>query len=91
MRQETAETIALQALGWLAEEELLGAFLGASGAALQDVPARAQEPEFLAAVLDFLLMEEARVRRFCAARGLACEAPMQARGRLPGGEQVNWT
>jgi len=92
MSQEAAETFGLQALAWLAEnEELLPVFMGASGASVSDLRARAAEPEFLVSVLDFLMMDDAWIVEFCAAYGHACEAPMQARQSLPGGGEVHWT
>jgi hypothetical protein len=92
MQQETAETIALQALGWLAaQDELLPVFLGATGASEQDLRVRATEPEFLGAVLDFLMMDDAWVVRFCDAQAMKYETPMMARAALPGGAQMSWT
>ncbi|MFD0978311.1 DUF3572 domain-containing protein [Tropicimonas aquimaris] len=92
MKTETAETIGLQALAWLAgNEDLLPVFLGATGASLEDVKARAGEPEFLAAVLDFLTMDDAWVAGFCEAAGLGFDQPMIARQALPGGALPNWT
>ncbi|NUB46308.1 DUF3572 domain-containing protein [Fertoebacter nigrum] len=91
-RQDFAETVALQALAWLASnDDLLPVFLGASGATAADVAAQAGQPEFLASVLDFLLMEDAWVIGFCDAAGLAYTVPMQARAGLPGGEAPHWT
>ncbi|MFC2969845.1 DUF3572 domain-containing protein [Acidimangrovimonas pyrenivorans] len=90
--QDAAETLALRALAWLAgNEELLPVFLGASGASLEELKARAGDPVFLGAVLDFLLMDDRWVVAFCEAEGLDFEAPMRARQALPGGAQVNWT
>ena len=91
-RQENAETIALQALGWLVgNEDLLPVFLGATGASVGDLASSAKQPAFLGSVLDFLVMDDAWVVAFCDAAGLPYQAPMQARAALPGGEQVNWT
>lgn len=82
-----AETVALQALGWLAaNEELLPVFLGASGASIGDLRRGAGDPVFLGAVLDFLLMDDAWITAFCAEARLAPEAPARARAGLPGGE-----
>ncbi len=87
-----AETLALKALGWLVgQDELLPVFLGASGASESDLRARAQDVEFLASVLDFLLMDDTWVMQFCDASGVGYELPMQARAQLPGGAQINWT
>ncbi len=92
MQQESAETIALQALAWLAgDDALLSVFLGATGASELDLRRRAAEPEFLGAVLDFLMMDDAWVVTFCDAQGLKYETPMLARAALPGGQQVSWT
>ncbi len=92
LRQESAETIALQALGWLAgHEELLPTFLATTGAAVGDLAKAAGDPAFLGSVLDFLLLDDAWVMEFCRAHDLRFEVPMQARASLPGGEAINWT
>lgn len=92
MKTEAAETVALQALGWLAgQDELFGQFLGATGASADSVAAAAGRPEFLAAVMDFLLMEDAWVIGFCDAAGLGYGVPMQVRMALPGGQMTHWT
>ena len=89
---EFAETLALQALGWLAgDEDLLPVFLGATGAGIDDLRRGASDPAFLGAVLDFLLMNDAWITSFCDANGLAYDAVQGARAALPGGEQVSWT
>lgn len=91
-RQDQAEDLALQALGWLAEDpELTGRFLDASGLAPGDLRGLAQAPEFLAAVLDFVLAEDAHVLALAARTGLAPEAIQRARAALPGGELPHWT
>ncbi|MFV0473929.1 MAG: DUF3572 domain-containing protein [Pikeienuella sp.] len=92
MRQETAEVLALKALGWIvADEDLAGAFLAASGAGAAELRERAGDPEFLGFVLDFLLADEAALLAFCDANGEKPETPMRARAALPGGEMPNWT
>ena len=79
-----AETIALQALGWLVgNDDLLPVFLGATGAA--------HDPEFLGSVLDFIMMDDAWVIEFCDTHSLPYERLAEARGMLPGGEMVHWT
>ncbi|GAA0310605.1 DUF3572 domain-containing protein [Rhodovulum strictum] len=89
---ESADTLALKALGWLAgQDDLLAIFMGATGASGQDLRARADDPEFLASVLDFLLMDDAWVLAFCQAHGLPGEALMRARAALPGGADPHWT
>lgn len=90
--QASAETLGLQALGWLAgQDELFQTFLGATGASAQEAAARATEPEFLAAVLDFLLMDDQWIIGFCDAAGLPYDRPLQARAMLPGGPGPHWT
>lgn len=91
-KQESAQTVALQALGWLAaQDEAFDAFLGASGLGPSDLRDRAAEPEMMGAVLDFLLSDEALLVAFCAEVGLPPETPMQARAALPGGDVPFWT
>jgi hypothetical protein len=90
--QEQAETVAIQALGWMAgNDEVLGQFMGASGASIDDLRAGAGDPAFLGALLDFLMLEDAWVIAFCDAAGLPYDAPMRARAGLPGGAQMHWT
>jgi hypothetical protein len=91
-RQDSAETIALQALSWLAgQEEILPVFLATTGASLTDLSRQAAEPEFLGSVLDFILMDDAWVMAFCQSVSLPYTAPMQARAVLPGGQSLHWT
>lgn len=91
-RQESAETLALQALSWLLEQpNLIGAFLAASGAGQGDLPELAGNPVFLGAVLDFLTEDDARVMAFCDQAGLPYTTPMQARLALPGAQHQHWT
>lgn len=92
LAKHSAEVLALEALGWLvAEEDLLPIFLGSTGAGEAELRARAAEPEFLASVLDFLLLDDAWVLRFSSATGHAPEMMQRARAALPGGAAVNWT
>lgn len=90
--QDMAETLGLQALGWLVtNEELLPVFMGASGISEQDLKARAGEVEFIASVLDFIMMDDAWVMACCDTLSRPYESLMHARMALPGGAQVNWT
>ena len=89
---EAAETLALRALGWLvSNEDLLPVFLGASGASEADLKTQAGDPAFLAAVLDFLLMDDAWIMAFCDSAGVGYDKIAMARAALPGGAQMNWT
>lgn len=90
--RDQAETLALQALGWLAgQEELSGAFLGASGLDPGELKARAQDPEFLGFVLDFLLSDEDALIACCDAMSVPPDLPARARAALPGGDLPHWT
>ena len=92
MDRDSAETVALAALAWLAEDaDMLGVFLGATGAGPSDLRERTGDPEFLASVLDFLLMDESWVIGFCDASNTPYAAPIAARAALPGGEAYHWT
>lgn len=92
MKQDSAETLALQALGWLAADpEMLQGFLAMTGASPADIAGLAGEASFLGAVLDYLLAEDARVIAFCDAEGLPYTAPLEARQILAGGAAWHWT
>lgn len=92
MSQESAEALALEVLAWLfASGDLGQVFLSASGLSADILRAKANDPEVLLAVLDFLTQDDAWVIAFCDARGHPYDAPLAARGALPGGEQVHWT
>ncbi len=91
MTPENAQTLALEALGWIAgNDELLPVFLGATGADGATLRAGAGDPAFLGSVLDFLLMDDAWIVAFCDAAGRAYEAPRSARAALPGGDLADW-
>lgn len=91
LNADAAETFALQALGWLAaNDDLLPVFLGSTGASEADLKRRAGDPVFLAAVLDFLLMDDAWVIGLCDHLGVAYQTLPAARAALPGGAEVSW-
>lgn len=92
MTPTEAESIAIKALGWMAEDtEIIGGFLGVTGAAPGELRDRAADPEFLGFVLDYLLSDDAMVMAFCDATNTPGETPMKARMSLPGGQVPNWT
>lgn len=92
LSRDTAETIGLQAVAWLAaNEDLLPVFLGATGASESDFRVGLEDPEFQGAVLDFILMDDAWVQAFCEIQQLAPDQPMMARQALAGGGEVHWT
>lgn len=91
-QQEAAETLALQALAWLAaNEDLMPVFMDATGASSDDLRNQAGDPAFLGAVLDFLMMDDAWVISFCDSVRVPYDRIKMARQALPGGAQVNWT
>ncbi|WP_417269464.1 DUF3572 domain-containing protein [Celeribacter sp.] len=92
MKQESAEALALNVLAWLVgDEELLPVFLGSTGMDGAELRARAGEGEVLAAVLDFLMMNDEWVNRWALETTSDPTHVMQARYALPGAEQINWT
>lgn len=92
MSPEHAERIAVAALAWLAgNEELCPVFLGSTGAAAEELRVLADDPAFLASVLEFVTMDDAWVVAFCDENGLKYDEPLRARYALPGAEQVHWT
>ena len=92
MTPDAAEVLALQAFAHVAaDDELSGAFMGASGLSPDDLRAGATDPVFLASVLDFLTQRDDWVVAFCDRHGLSYDAPLRARYALPGAEQVHWT
>ncbi|MDW4496616.1 DUF3572 domain-containing protein [Sulfitobacter sp. D35] len=92
LSRSAAETTALHVLGWLVgEEDMLPVFLGSTGASEADLRAGAADPMFLGAVLDFILLDDAWVRRACEALQMPFETIAAARQALPGGDQVHWT
>ena len=69
MTRESAETLAVEALTFLAEDgETLGRFLGATGLGPETLRAAASEPGFLAAVLEHLLGDETLLLVFAERR-----------------------
>lgn len=92
MQQDLAETQALALLAWLAgQDEVLPLFMGATGADEADLRARAGDPEFLASVMDFLLMDDAMVIDGAEATGIKATEFAFIRAALPGGNLPNWT
>lgn len=82
---DQAATTALKALGYLADfEPELNRFLELSGTAPQTLRERADEPEFLVAILDFLLTNEALLVGFCDATSVAARDVHIARHVLAG-------
>ncbi len=78
---ETAETIALSALAFLADDlQRLSRFLALTGLGPQELKEQARSPRILAAVLGHLLQDESLLLVFAANGGIDPEliAPAQA-------------
>ena len=85
MNRDRAETIAYQAVGYIAEDEdRLGRFLALSGVGPFEIRERMRDPAFLGGVLDFLLNYEPDLVAFAEASDLAPETIAKARSLLPG-------
>jgi hypothetical protein len=81
--QEGAETLAIQALGFLAgDAERLGPFMAQSGLSPETLRSSASSPGFMAAVLNHLMQDEALLISF--AEHAACDPQLvrAARDRL---------
>ncbi len=85
MNADSAEVVALGALGFLAEDgERLGRFLALSGIGPQDLMHHATDPAFLGGVLDHLLSDESLLLLFTEAKAIEADVPAMARRQLPG-------
>jgi hypothetical protein len=69
--REAAEALAVQALGFIAEEpQSLSRFLDASGISFDRIRQAAREPGFLAGVLEHMLGDESLLLAFARAAGI---------------------
>lgn len=92
MNTDRAETIALQALAFLAgDEQALDGFLRLTGMGLPDIRAAAANPDMLAGVLDYLLQDEPMLLAFCDTAEIRPDEPGRARAYLPGGDIPHYT
>jgi hypothetical protein len=85
MTPDAAETLALRALVFIADDEKrLQFFVNASGLSATDLRSEAGNPAFLSGVLDHLLADEALLIAFCEAEEIEPTVPARARMALPG-------
>ena len=83
MTPESAETLALDGLGWLAgQKEALERFLAVSGLDPAGLRAAAATPGMGLAVLEFLLANEPLLLAFCETTGTAPQAIQAAHRTL---------
>ncbi len=86
MKQNEAETIALNALSFLVGNETrLERFMSLSGMDATALKNNASDPVFLAGILDYLLQDETLVYMFAEEYNLAPALPTTARRTLVGG------
>jgi Protein of unknown function (DUF3572) len=82
---EESETIAIQALGFLASEaDRLGRFLAVTGLGPENLRAAATEPGFFAQVLSYIAQDESMLLAFAANSGITPEAVSAAHLALAG-------
>ena len=85
--RETAETLAIQAFSFIAEEpERLNGLLSATGLTLNRLRESANQPDFLAGVLEHMLADESLLLAFADSAGIDPAAVARARNALGG----NW-
>jgi hypothetical protein len=85
-RDEQPETLAIEALGFLAsDEERLGRFLALTGLGPENLRAAAASPGFLGSVLAHLTQDESLLLDFAATAGVRPEDVGRAAMRLAGG------
>jgi hypothetical protein len=67
LAQEVAETLAIQALSFIAGDvERLGRFLAVTGIGPAEIRSAAREPRFLAGVLEYMVSDEKLAAEFAA-------------------------
>lgn len=86
LTRQDAEILAIEALGFLAQnEKLLERFLSVSGLAAENLRQAALVPGFFAGILNFLLEHETDLLEFCAQNKHKPESIAHA-AALPGGQ-----
>lgn len=91
MTDHEAQIIALNALGWLAEQpDDMQAFLSQAGLEASELSSLASEGPFLAGLMAFLTSSDERILGAAAAQGIAPERFARA-GVVLNGELRHWT
>ncbi len=86
-KRESAEALAIRALGFVAADpELLPRFLAITGIEAQSIRQAAREPGFLAGVLQFILAHEPTLMRFSEESGIPPQQVSAALRALPFGD-----
>ena len=82
---QTAETIALKAIGFIVSDpQVCARFLNQTGMSGDDMKRSLSDPQFLASTLDFLLCDESLLMVFCQNSGIDPAVMAPARRKLPG-------
>jgi hypothetical protein len=89
LSRKDAEMLAIQALTFLAAEpDRLGGFLALSGIGPTDLRSAAQEPGFLAGVLEHMLADESLLIAFADSAGIDPAQVGRARDALQGNRET---
>jgi hypothetical protein len=89
---ESALEEALELLLWVAQSpDIMGGFLGTTGADPAELREAADRPDLLLAVVEYVLQDDRTVLDAASALGWAPERFVAIRNALPGGAQMNWT
>jgi hypothetical protein len=89
--KEAAETLAIQALAFIAEEpDRLAAFLGATGLSPDRIRESANQPHFLRGVLEHMLSDESLVVAFADNAGIDPADIARAYGAIGGDMGSHW-
>ena len=92
MTRDEAEAATLEALSWIASDnERIAALMEATGADAQSIRARAQEPEFMGFIWDFMMLSDDNILGFCEESGRDPAEIPSIRAALPGGDIPHWT
>ncbi len=87
---EAAEMLAIQALGFIAEDpERLAGFFASTGIAAEEIRAAAGAPGFLAGVLEHMLGDESLLIAFALSAGIDPAEVARARSTLGGQQEHN--
>lgn len=87
MNDENARSLAGRALVYIAQEpDRIGQFLAMTGIGPAEIRSRAQDPAFLAGILDYLLSDEALLIDFAEWAEIDASSVGRSRQFLPGGE-----
>jgi hypothetical protein len=90
LAKEAAEMLAIQALGFIAEDpERLAGFLASTGIPAEEIRAAAGEPGFLAGVLEHMLGDESLLIAFALSAGIDPAEVARARSALGAQQERN--